>query len=65
MGSTNTESCKGIIGSDKMRLDEVIEELKRLSKEIDDILTYLLKIKRLIKELDVPELMEEQEKVKA
>ena len=48
-----------------MRLDEVIEELKRLSKEIDDILTYLLKIKRLIKELDVPELMEEQEKVNA
>ncbi len=48
-----------------MRLDEVIEELKRLSKDIDDILTYLLKIKRLIKELDVPELMEEQEKVKA
>ena len=48
-----------------MRLDEVIEELKRLSKDIDDILTYLLKIKRLIKELDVPELMEEQEKVNA
>ena len=48
-----------------MRLDEVIEELKRLSEEIDDILTYLLEIKSLIKELDVPELMEEQEKVKA
>ena len=48
-----------------MRLDEVIEELKRLSEEIDDILTYLLEIKRLIKELGVPELIEEQEKVKA
>jgi hypothetical protein len=48
-----------------MRLDEVIEQLKKLSEEIDDILTYLLEIKRLIKELDVPELMEEQEKVKA
>ena len=46
-----------------MRLDEVIEELKRLSEEIDDILTYLLEIKRLIKDLDIPELIEE--KVKA
>ena len=65
MVSTNTEPCKGIIRQSEMRLDEVIEELKRLSEEIDDILTYLLEIKRLIKELDVPELMEEQEKVKA
>ena len=48
-----------------MRLDEVIEELKILSEEIDGILTYLLEIKRLIKELGVPELIEEQEKVKA
>ena len=65
MGSTNTESCKGIIRQSEMRLDDTIEELKRLSEEIDDILTYLLEIKKLIKELDVPELMEEQEKVKA
>ena len=65
MVSTNTEPCKGIIRQSEMGLDEVIEELKRLSEEIDDILTYLLEIKRLIKELDVPELMEEQEKVNA
>ena len=65
MGSTNTEPCESIIGQSEMRLDEVIEQLKKLSEEIDDILTYLLEIKRLIKELDVPELMEEQEKVKA
>jgi len=65
MGSTNTESCESIVGQSEMRLDEVIEQLKKLSEEIDDILTYLLEIKRLIKELDVPELMEEQEKVKA
>ena len=63
MGSTNTEPCKGIIRQSEMRLDEVIEELKRLSEEIDDILTYLLEIKRLIKDLDIPELIEE--KVKA
>ena len=65
MARTNTEPCESIIGQSEMRLDEVIEELKRLSEEIDDILTYLLEIKSLIKELDVPELMEEQEKVKA
>jgi len=65
MGKTNTESCESTIGQSEMRLDEVIEQLKKLSEEIDDILTYLLEIKRLIKELDVPELMEEQEKVKA
>ena len=44
-----------------MRLDEVIEELKRLSEEIDDILNYLLEIKKLIKELEIPELMNEAE----
>jgi len=65
MGSANTEPCESTIGQSEMRLDEVIEQLKKLSEEIDDILTYLLEIKRLIKELDVPELMEEQEKVKA
>ena len=65
MAGTNTEPCESIIGQSEMRLDEVIEELKRLSEEIDDILTYLLEIKRLIKELGVPELIEEQEKVKA
>ena len=65
MGKTNTEPCKSTVRQSEMRLDEVIEQLKKLSEEIDDILTYLLEIKRLIKELDVPELMEEQEKVKA
>ena len=61
MGKTNTEPCKGIIGQSEMRLDEVIEELKRLSEEIDDILNYLLEIKKLIKELEIPELMNEAE----
>ena len=65
MGNTNAEPCKSTVRQSEMRLDEVIEQLKKLSEEIDDILTYLLEIKRLIKELDVPELMEEQEKVKA
>ena len=47
MVKTNTEPCESIVGQSEMRLDEVIEELKKLSEEIDDILTYLLEIKRL------------------
>jgi|TARA_Y100000034_G_scaffold12596_1_gene13249 hypothetical protein len=47
-----------------MRLDDTIEQLKKLAEEIDSILQFLLEMKQLIKELDVPELME-QTKVKA
>ena len=47
-----------------MRLDDTINELKKMAEEIDRVLQYLLEMKQLIKELDVPELME-QTKVKA
>jgi hypothetical protein len=47
-----------------MRLDDTINELKKMADEIDRVLQYLLEMKQLIKELDVPELME-QTKAKA
>ncbi len=64
MGGADTEPCESIIGYSEMRLDDTIEQLKKLAEEIDSILQFLLEMKQLIKELDVPELME-QTKVKA
>ncbi len=64
MGEADTEPCESIIGYSEMRLDDTIEQLKKLAEEIDSILQFLLEMKQLIKELDVPELME-QTKVKA
>ena len=64
MGEADTEPCESIIGYSEMRLDDTIEQLKKLAEEIDSMLQFLLEMKQLIKELDVPELME-QTKVKA
>jgi len=44
-----------------MRLDEVIEELKIMSEEIEQIMVKLLEIKILIRKLETPELMNEAE----
>ena len=44
-----------------MRLDETIKELKELSKQIEQILETLLKMKILIRKLEIPELMNEAE----
>ena len=44
-----------------MRLDEVIEELKTMSEEIEQIMIKLLEIKILIRKLETPELMNEAE----
>ena len=44
-----------------MRLDEVIEELKTMSEEIEQIIAKLLEIKTLIRKLEIPELMNEAE----
>jgi len=44
-----------------MRLDEVIEELKTMSEEIEQMMEKLLEIKILIRKLEIPELMNEAE----
>ena len=44
-----------------MRLDEVIEELKTMSEEIEQMMGILLEIKILIRKLEIPELMNEAE----
>ncbi len=44
-----------------MRLDEVIEELKIMSEEIEQMMEKLLEIKILIRKLEIPELMNEAE----
>jgi|TARA_R100001530_G_scaffold23588_1_gene19243 hypothetical protein len=44
-----------------MRLDEVIEELKTMSEEIEQMMGILLEIKLLIRKLEIPELMNEAE----
>jgi len=45
----------------EMRLDEVIEELKTMSEEIEQMMEKLLEIKILIRKLEIPELMNEAE----
>ena len=44
-----------------MRLDEVIEELKTMSEEIEQMMGILLEIKTLIRKLEIPELINEAE----
>ena len=47
-----------------MRLDEELKRIKEMASEIDNMVLYLLELKIMIKELQIPEILQE-EKVNA
>ena len=47
-----------------MRLDEELKRIKEMVSEIDNMVLYLLELKIMIKELQIPEILQE-EKVNA
>lgn len=47
-----------------MRLDEELKKIKEMVSDIDNMILYLLELKIMIKELQIPEILQE-EKVNA